>query len=70
MLRSGGQIRAVPGALLGFDMTAVLAMATALGIPGALVCEFMPGLEAEMVKSAAKDADSDGGKAGIGQDQG
>jgi hypothetical protein len=56
--------------MIGLDMTAVLAMAGALGLPGALVCEVMPALEAELVKAHNRESDDDGREAGISPDQG
>jgi hypothetical protein len=46
----GGQIRAVPGAVLGWDMTAALAMASAMGISPRAVVELLPVIEAAMVR--------------------
>lgn len=69
-MRAGGQIRAIPGALIGFDMTAVLAMARALDVPEALVCEMLPAIEAVMVKTTKKDTEPDGAEAGLGQAEG
>ena len=46
----GGQIRAVPGAVLGWDMTAALAMAAAMGISLRAVVELLPVIEAVMVR--------------------
>lgn len=46
----GGQIRAVPGAVLGWDMTAALAMASAMGISSRAVVELLPVIEAVMVR--------------------
>ena len=46
----GGQIRAVPGAVLGWDMTAALAMASAMGICPRAVVELLPVIEAVMVR--------------------
>ncbi|WRH61533.1 MAG: hypothetical protein RSE12_14250 [Fuscovulum sp.] len=46
----GGQIRAVPGAVLGWDMTAALAMASAMGISPRAVVELLPAIEAAMVR--------------------
>ena len=48
--RMGGQLRAVPGAILGWDMTAALAMASALGISSRAVVELLPVIEAVMVR--------------------
>ena len=46
----GGQIRAIPGAVLGWDMTAALAMAGAMGISPRAVVELLPVIEAVMVR--------------------
>ena len=46
----GGQIRAVPGAVLGWDMTAALVMATAMGISPRAVVELLPVIEAVMIR--------------------
>jgi len=46
----GGQIRAIPGAVLGWDMTAALAMASAMGISPRAVVELLPLIEAVMVR--------------------
>ncbi len=48
--RLGGQVRAIPGAVIGFDMTAALAMARASGVDEALVVEMLPEIEAAMVR--------------------
>ncbi|MGA0543240.1 DUF7697 family protein [Neotabrizicola sp. VNH66] len=46
----GGQIRAIPGAVLGWDMTAALAMASAMSISPRAVVELLPVIEAVMVR--------------------
>ncbi|MFN8828877.1 MAG: hypothetical protein ACK5W0_03315 [Labrys sp. (in: a-proteobacteria)] len=46
----GGQIRAIPGAILGWDMTAALAMASAMGISPRAVVELLPVIEVAMVR--------------------
>jgi hypothetical protein len=46
----GGQIRAIPGAVLGWDMTAALSMAAAMGISPRAVVELLPVIEAVMVR--------------------
>ena len=40
----------IPGALLGWDMGAALAMANALGIDTLIVAELLPEIEAVMVR--------------------
>ena len=46
----GGQIRAIPGAVLGWDMTAALAMGSAMCISPRAVVELLPVIEAVMVR--------------------
>ena len=48
--RLGGQLRVAPGAVLGWDMGAALAMAQALGINTLTVAELLPEIEAVMVR--------------------
>ena len=48
--RLGGQIRAVPGVVLGWDMTAALAMAEALGVDRRAAAELLPVIEAVMAR--------------------
>jgi hypothetical protein len=48
--RLGGQLRAIPGAVLGLDMSAALAMAQALGIDALIAAELLPPIEAVMVR--------------------
>ncbi len=45
VLRMGGQLRAVPGAALGWDLTAALALAVALGVDQRLAAEILPEIE-------------------------
>jgi hypothetical protein len=47
--RLGGQMRVMPGAVTGWDMTAVLALAGASGVPAAACAEFLPAIEAAFV---------------------
>jgi hypothetical protein len=53
VLRIGGQVRTDWGHVTGWDFTAALAMARALGVPELAVAEFLPWIEAEMVKGRA-----------------
>ena len=48
--RLGGQVRVIPGAVLGWDMGAALAMAHALGIDALIAAELLPEIEAVMVR--------------------
>ena len=43
-------MRAIPGAVLGWDMTAALALAQALGLNPVVVAELLPEIEAVMVR--------------------
>ncbi len=48
--RLGGQLRVAPSrGVLGWDMSAALVMARALGVPGVAVAELLPAIEALMV---------------------
>ena len=50
-LRAGGQIRTGGmGTVTGFDMTAVLALGAALGVPAVAIAEFFPTIEAVAVR--------------------
>jgi hypothetical protein len=48
--RLGGQLRVIPGAVLGWDMSAALALASGLGIDTLIVAELLPEIEAVMVR--------------------
>ena len=48
--RLGGQLRVIPGAVLGWDMGAALALARALGIDTLIAAELLPEIEAVMVR--------------------
>ena len=48
--RLGGQLRVIPGAVLGWDMGAALAVARALGIDSLIAAELLPEIEAVMVR--------------------
>jgi hypothetical protein len=64
--RLGGQLRVIPGALLGWDMGAALAMANALGIDTLIVAELLPEIEAVMVRKLNEQMEGsrDGGTIG------
>ncbi len=50
MGRLGGQLRiALSGGIIGWDMGSALALARALGVPGFVVAELLPAIEAVMV---------------------
>lgn len=48
--RLSGQLRAIPGAVLGWDMGAALALGATLGIPALAIAELLPVIEAEMIR--------------------
>ncbi|MTH95734.1 hypothetical protein [Roseibium sp. RKSG952] len=61
--RLGGQLRVLPGAVVGWDLTAALALGTALGIAPAAMAELLPVIEAVMVVKLNEQMDhTDGGK--------
>ena len=47
--RLGGQLRVLPGAVVGWDMSAALALGSALGVPSLAMAELLPVIEAVMV---------------------
>ena len=61
MLRIGGQVRTDWGHVTGWDFSAALDMARAGSISEAAVFEFLPWIEAEMVKgrAALREAETD-----------
>ena len=48
--RLGGQLRIVPGAVIGWDLGAAFALGAALGIPAPAIAELLPAIEAVMVR--------------------
>ena len=50
MGRLSGQLRVIPGAVLGWDMGAAFAIAQALGVNTLIVAELLPEIEAVMVR--------------------
>ena len=48
--RLGGQLRVIPGAILGWDMGTALALASGLGIDTLIAAELLPEIEAVMVR--------------------
>ena len=59
MGRIGGQLRIAGSTVIGWDMGAVLAMAAALGVGPRAVAEFLPGIEAVMVRKMNERLGSD-----------
>ena len=47
--RLGGQLRVLPGAVIGWDLSAALALGDALGVPPLEMAELLPVIEAVMV---------------------
>jgi hypothetical protein len=47
--RLGGQLRVVPGTVIGWDMGTALALGSALGVPPVAAAELLPVVEAAMV---------------------
>jgi hypothetical protein len=48
--RLGGQLRVLPGAVIGWDMSAALALGDALSVPPLAMAELVPVIEAVMVR--------------------
>lgn len=48
--RLGGQLRIVPGAVIGWDMCAAFALGAALGVPAPAIAELLPVIEVVMVR--------------------
>lgn len=59
--RIGGQTRAIPGAVLGWDMGAALDMGRALGISALAVAELLPVIETIMVRKTNEQINRDSG---------
>ena len=60
--RVGGQLRVAPsGGIIGWDMSAALAIARALGVPGVAVAELLPPIEAVMVAKLNERLEQDHG---------
>ena len=60
--RLGGQLRVIPGAVLGWDLGAALVLAQALGIDALITAELLPEIEAVMVRKL--NAQMEGGRDG------
>jgi len=57
----GGQIRAVPGGVVGWDLSAGLALADALGVNLLVAAEFLPAIEAAAVAAINRHIGSENG---------
>ena len=63
--RLGGQLRVLPGAVIGWDMSAALSLGDAQGIPPVAMAELLPVIEAVMVAKLNEQMEqSHGGKTG------
>ena len=51
----------LPGAVIGWDMTAALALGDALGVPLLAVAELLPVIEAVMVRKLNEELAANGG---------
>jgi len=60
--RMGGQLRAVPGGVVGWDLTAALALADALGVNLLVAAEILPAIEAAAVAAINRQISSCGGE--------
>jgi len=60
VLRAGGQLRAVPGAIIGWDMTAILEMGRCLGVSPIVMAELLPSIEAVAMRELKNRSESDG----------
>ena len=59
--RLGGQLRVLPGAVIGWDMSAALALGDALGVPPLAMAELLPVIEAVMVRKLNEELSANGG---------
>ncbi|WP_259400360.1 hypothetical protein [Roseovarius sp. SCSIO 43702] len=50
----------LPGALIGWDMSAALALGNALGVPPLVMAELLPAVEAVMVRKLNEEMASGG----------
>jgi hypothetical protein len=56
----GGQLRAISGAVLGWDLGAGLALAAALSVPALAAAELLPAIEAVAVRKVNERMSRDG----------
>jgi hypothetical protein len=57
-------LRVIPGAVLGWDIGAALALAGGLGIDTLIVAELLPEIEAVMVRKLNEQMEMEGGRDG------
>jgi pantoate kinase len=58
----GGQIRAVPGGVVGWDLSTALALADALGVNRLVAAEILPAIEPAVVAAINRQISSGGGE--------
>jgi pantoate kinase len=58
----GGQIRAVPGGVVGWDLSAAFALADALSLNLLIAAEILPAIEAAAVAAINRQISSGGGE--------
>lgn len=59
--RLGGQLRVLPGAVFGWDLSAAFVLGDALGIPPLAMAELLPVIEAVMVAKLNEQMDNSNG---------
>jgi hypothetical protein len=55
----GGQLRVVPGAVLGWDLGAAMALGSALGVNPLVAAEILPALEAVAMRTLNEQMNAD-----------
>lgn len=50
-MRLTGQLRAIPGGVLGWDFTAALTLGRALGVPAHITGELLPAIEPVAIRA-------------------
>lgn len=55
-MRLGGQLRVSDGRIIGWDMTAALAMARAMGVPEHIAAALLPMIEMKMARKLNEQA--------------
>lgn len=54
VLRLGHQLRVSDGRIVGFDFVAAFTLAAAMGVPAPVVAEWLPGIEAAVVREMSR----------------
>ncbi len=60
-MRLGGQLRLAPNAVIGWDMSAALALGRAMGVDMRAAAELLPEIEAQMVRNLNAQIKAGGG---------